>query len=332
MEIGIVGTGRMGIARYDCIIRAQSAEVAWICSRSRERAAEFLNRKTREGGNGNIAIYSSFRKAFDEGNADAVIITSPNALHAEIAGEALRAGLDVFLEYPPAVTPSKGEELIRLAAKHGQTYAIGLTHLKEGKHRIMAEYCSGKTKLGAPRLYQSIFCSGNPISRWYDREELSGGIFVSSLYHHIDEAMDFFGDPASVQASYHVVKTGAGRIASDIGCIQLSFIDGCTAQIAYARGMNRPGIGSRKSIVFEKGYIVEDRERARILTPDGTSPLEYDDTDALQTEVDHFLALANTRGGIDMTVHHAQRSLQVAYRAKQEAVGKTIKSKRLISI
>ena len=58
-----------------------------------------------------------------------------------------------------------------------------------------------------------------------------------------------------------------------------------------------------------------------MLTPEGSKPLEYRDEDALQIELEFFLELAESGGGIDATAYHAQRSLEVAYQAKQAAAG-----------
>jgi predicted dehydrogenase len=308
----------MGSARADCVQKSGAGELSWVCSRSKRRAVEFLDEKGIDSGDRGVAAFDSLTDACRNGDAEAVIITGPNALHREAAGEAIQAGLHVFLEYPPAVLPEEGEALMSLAREAGVTYAVGLTHRHGGRHRAVAERCGGGTSLGLPRIYQHVFCSGNPISRWYDKEELSGGMFVSSLYHFMDEALDYFGDPDSVTASYYSDTKDDGTIRADSGAIQLAFPSGCTAQIAYSRGMKEPGIGTRKSIIFDNGYIVEDQDGIRILTSDGIQELEYEDVDALQVETDAFIAGAGTGGGIADSVYQAQRTLIVADAARKQ--------------
>ena len=210
MKIGIVGTGRMAEARAKCVLAADDVDLAWICSRSEERGAAFLQELKEPGSTADTTVYSSYETAFLKGGAMAAIITSPNGAHHAVAQAAFDARLSVLLEYPPAVSPEDGVELTSLARKAGVTYAIGLTHLFGGKHQVIASYCHGEEplRLGRPRLYQYAFCSGNPISRWYDRESLSGGMFISSLYHYIDEALDFLGEPQAQCSSYYINRSG----------------------------------------------------------------------------------------------------------------------------
>jgi predicted dehydrogenase len=320
MRVGIVGTGRMAASRAECILKNIGVELAWVCSRSRQRGGEFVATLDGRGHASRPAVFDLFSDALAQGNADAVFITSPNSHHRRTAEEAFAARKHVFLEYPPTVLPSEGEELISLAKRSGMRYVVGLTHLQGGQHKAVAAYCRGDTPLGSPRVYQHIFCSGNPISRWYDREELSGGMFVSSLYHYIDEAIDFFGDPRAMSSAYTVRRTEGGVIGSDTGSIQMSFRAGCAAQISYARGMNRPGVGTRRVIIFDQGYIVEDVTGIRVLTPEGDEELAYDDIDALQVETDFFIETARQGLGVDASVSHAQRSLVVADEARRLAI------------
>jgi UDP-N-acetylglucosamine 3-dehydrogenase len=99
LRIGVVGCGRMGgfhirnYAQLDC---AQLVAVADPSEESRRRAL----------GDSRVAEYDSWREMIELGanELDAVSIACPSEYHAEVALEALAAGLHVLVEKPIATT------------------------------------------------------------------------------------------------------------------------------------------------------------------------------------------------------------------------------------
>jgi UDP-N-acetylglucosamine 3-dehydrogenase len=99
LRIGVVGCGRMGgfhirnYAQLDC---AQLVAVADPSEESRRRAL----------GDTRVAEYGDWREmiGFGAGELDAVSIACPSEYHAEVALEALDAGLHVLVEKPIATT------------------------------------------------------------------------------------------------------------------------------------------------------------------------------------------------------------------------------------
>jgi UDP-N-acetylglucosamine 3-dehydrogenase len=99
LRIGVVGCGRMGgfhirnYAQLDC---AQLVAVADPSEESRRRAL----------GDSRVAEYDDWREMIEFGAAelDAISIACPSEFHAEVALEALAAGLHVLVEKPIATT------------------------------------------------------------------------------------------------------------------------------------------------------------------------------------------------------------------------------------
>ena len=321
MRVGIVGTGRMGKARAIALSKIPDVELGWICSRKTERAEEFI--KQQDGGvipNG-IEVVDDYQTALQKPDVPAIIITGPNSAHHQAVLLAFKAGKHVFIEYPPAVTAKEASSLMDLARSCKRSYHVGLTHLFGGKHQRIAELCGGGHELGNPVSYQLVFCSGNPISRWYDNDDLSGGMFVSSLYHYIDEAIDYFGDYASFHATYRCERGEDGIIRGDVGSIQIEFASKCTAQITYARGMAQPGIGGRSTIIFENGYITEIDGETKVLTSSGSESLSFTDRDAVLDDTAAFIEQIREENIYDGTAEHAQKALVLAEQAQKTACG-----------
>jgi UDP-2-acetamido-3-amino-2,3-dideoxy-glucuronate N-acetyltransferase len=72
-----------------------------------------------------ISFASSFRELLEDPGTKAVAIASPAATHYSLVNQALRAGKDVFVEKPLALTAGEGAELVELAEQSGRILMVG---------------------------------------------------------------------------------------------------------------------------------------------------------------------------------------------------------------
>lgn len=319
MRVGIVGTGRMGVHRTKHVLAEADVELAWVCSRDAERGTTFIREMSDQVGAdaGTARGISDWRGAL--GEVDGVIFTTPNAQHRDEATTALAAGKHVFVEYPHATTAADGRAVVEAATASGLGFHVGLTHHFSDRHRRLRALCRGEdTRLGKIRSYVVSMCSGNPISRWFDKDELSGGMFVASMYHHIDEAVDLIGEVRSLSAYYTSERDDAGVIQRDCADLTMGFATGAVAHVTYARGYPKPGLGTRRAMIFEGGYVDLVEDGILLRTPEGEETLRIDGEDALLADTRAFFAAAR-ESAPNATLPAAQRSLEVAARAQQEA-------------
>jgi predicted dehydrogenase len=317
MRVGIIGTGRMAKARTEALKQIPQADIRWICSRDRGRAESFIESYTDRSG---IEPAADWEEAVKRKDTDAVIITTPNTLHRPMTLAALEAGKHVLTEFPHGATPEEGLECIASAEKRGLLLHSGLTHRYSPEHqklkKLMREGKEENTVLGKPVSYQEVICSGNPISRWYGRDELSGGMFVSSLFHFIDELRDFFGEPVDSAGAYHSRREEDGKIVRDTGEVFLTFPGKLSAHISYARGMKKPGLGRRRTVIFEEGYFIEQGAGPVLLTPSGEVSPEFPAGDPLLTETRAFITGNRAE---NRTVRESQASLELAWSLMEKA-------------
>ena len=73
-----------------------------------------------------VAVLDKFDDALGNNAIDAVAIAAPAVTHYALAKAALNAGKDVYLEKPLCLDESEGDELVRLADKHGKVLMAGL--------------------------------------------------------------------------------------------------------------------------------------------------------------------------------------------------------------
>jgi predicted dehydrogenase len=117
LRVGQVGLGYWGrnLARvYDDV-----ADLRWLCDASDALRDEFARRYP------NATVTGDFEEMISSGEIDAVVIATPVPTHYPLARQALAAGLNVFVEKPPAMRVAEMEELIALAEAGGLVLVPG---------------------------------------------------------------------------------------------------------------------------------------------------------------------------------------------------------------
>lgn len=316
MNIGIVGTGRMARARTRALAAIDGAEIHAICSRHSDSAVEFIG----ELGLG-MAEPVPFDRMIADPGLDAVFVTGPNRTHAAESIAVLEAGKHLFLEYPAAIDPEAAAEIETVWRRGKSALHLGLTHRYGEAAKVRRELFSGRNgyDLGEPVSFQRAICSGNPISRWYDDDTLSGGMFVASMFHYLDDCRALFGEVVHSSAVYRAKRTPASLIRSDSASVQLSCDSGVAVQISYARGMDPPGIGSRITAVFEHGYYIEDSERRRVVTPEGSFDFDLPEGDPIGADTQAFFDLVASGRRSDGSFEEGMKSLVLASELQNSA-------------
>lgn len=311
INVGIIGTGRMGTNRARVLKQLERVNIKWICSRSRDRGEKFAREYDIN------EVITDWKQGCSDSDTEAVVITSPNNLHRDMAVTALENDLHVLLEYPIAVTVKESEEIIEAAADSKGKLHVGLTYKLGGKHR---EIKNNLQKLGKTGTCITVQCSGRDISRWFDDRERLGHVFVGSNIHFFDELIDWFGPVSWVDAHLYE-EISDNKIDRDIGSMMLGFDNGTAGYVVYARGWDQPGLGFNQKIIAEKGYLVEEKGKLELWNPSGKKTIEVEDTDTILEDTKMFLQFVvddkkpgyTPRAGL-----YAVRVAEAAYRAATE--------------
>ncbi|MPZ59849.1 MAG: hypothetical protein GEU93_00860 [Propionibacteriales bacterium] len=186
----IHGIGKLAdIAIAPSITGQPDSVLAAVCSRDLRRAEEFAGR---HGADGSASAYDDYPAMLADGDVDAVYIATPNALHAEHAVAAIRAGKHVLVEKPMTLSVEDARELVAAAAEAGVRLGVGF-HLRHkatnraGRDAIRAGRIGGRLEFidipfGAG---QGVF----PYGTWRSDPELAGGgTLLNQGAHAIDMA------------------------------------------------------------------------------------------------------------------------------------------------
>ena len=186
IKIGIVGTGYMGGTHAQIFAKETRAEVAALYDIRPERSA----RVARMTG---ARVFESAAQVFE--NSDAVIITTPNTRHVELAIAAVNAGKHVLCEKPMATNLADAQRVLDAAnaAKtvfqvgHNRRYAPVYVKLKE----LLSDFAphSAHIKMNRGELQ-------NP--EWTSDTAITGGFLYETTIHLFDMMRFQFGEIAGI--------------------------------------------------------------------------------------------------------------------------------------
>lgn len=129
IRVGIIGAGQVAekVHLPAFISQNELCEVVAIASRKRTSAKILADKFSISG------IYEDHKKMMEEMNLDAVSICVPNKTHYEITMDALKRGVHVLCEKPPALSAQEALEMEREAEKQSLllTYGFHMRHLDE---------------------------------------------------------------------------------------------------------------------------------------------------------------------------------------------------------
>jgi len=151
-----------------------------------------------------IATYTDYREMVRHpGGLDAVVISTPNFVHAEQAIAFLDAGTNVFLEKPMGVTKKETDDILAAAKRNDRVCTIDFElRVSPFAQRVKQIIDSGE--YGELRHIEFIhhrggWCEeGNGL--WRVRPEQSGGLYFMEPIHEVDIFRFFAGHVKAVQS------------------------------------------------------------------------------------------------------------------------------------
>ena len=121
-NIGVIGTGRIADSKLVPALKEVSGARFWsVLSRSKERAASFAQQ---HGAKAKCNAFDSLASFLADPSLDAVIIATPDGLHAQHAIASARAGKHILLEKPMATTLADAQEICDTCARERVKLAI----------------------------------------------------------------------------------------------------------------------------------------------------------------------------------------------------------------
>src|SRR2546425_1957819 len=144
-RVGLIGSGWYGKADLFRLIQVAPVEVVSLCDvdkRMLSDAADMV--ATRQASKKRPRTYSDYRQMLAEKDLDIVEVATPDHWHALTMIEAVKSGVDVWVQKPISVDIAEGKAMVAAARKYGRVVQVGTQrrstpHLVEARDNIVRE-------------------------------------------------------------------------------------------------------------------------------------------------------------------------------------------------
>jgi predicted dehydrogenase len=232
IRVGVIGFGLAGRIFHAAVIAATPGlELACIVQRHGEEAAQ---------AHPCVPICRSIEEMLRDSSIRLVTVATPSYAHFENALECLRAGRNVIIDKPFALTSDEARQLIDEAREHGVLVTAYQNRRWDGDFVTLRQVLASGA-LGRVVSYESHFDRFREAPRldvWRESGGPGGGILFDLGPHLIDQATVLFGNPESVWADVRIDRDGGA--VDDAFDILLKF-DGVTALLRSTLTAVAPG-------------------------------------------------------------------------------------------
>jgi predicted dehydrogenase len=167
-RVGLIGTGWYGKTDLLRLIQVAPVEVVSLCDVDKNMVAEAADIvATRQASKKKPRTYSDYRAMLKERDLDLVLIVTPDHWHALPMIEAVRAGMDVWVQKPISVDVVEGQAMLAAARKYKRVVQVGMQrrstpHLVTARDRIIREGRLGTIGLVEIYCYYHMRARENP--------------------------------------------------------------------------------------------------------------------------------------------------------------------------
>lgn len=229
---GLVGAGDIARKRVAAALAALAPEATLLGVASRRKGpAEQLARE-----HGASRVFRDWRALLADPEIEAVYVSTPVDLHAEITIAAARAGKHVLCEKPMALSHRECREMVRVSRRAGVRLGIAYYRRFYPVVRRMRELLRAGA-IGRPALAEVLAAERfNPVGRaaprrWLVQKERSGGGPMMDFgCHRLDLLLYLLGDIGTVRAQLSN-RLFRKRNVEDHATALLSFTSGATGHI-----------------------------------------------------------------------------------------------------
>ena len=208
---------------------------------------------------------SSFDELIADDRINWLVIATRHNLHAEQAIAAMKAGRNVFVEKPLALSEQELVDVMRVQQATGQRLMVGFNRRFAPMVKSIRDFLKGHTR---PLIATYRINAGAiPSDHWTQDPEIGGGRIIGEACHFID-LLQFLIGAAPVSVNTTAVQ-GAQGIISDEVIITLTFADGSIGNVIYAAGGDKSFSKERIEIIGDGRVVVMDDYRDLELIRDG---------------------------------------------------------------
>jgi predicted dehydrogenase len=214
VRVGLIGYGYAGKTFHAPLIQSVAGlQLTVVGSSKRDTVLADLP---------GVTVCSEVEEVATHPEVDLLVIASPNESHYPLAAAALHAGKHVVVDKPFTVVLADARSLVQLAAERGQL--LSLFHNRRWDSEVLAAKAIVESGvLGEISHFETHIDRFRPQvrQRWREQTGPGAGLWFDLGPHLIDQAVQLFGLPESINASFAVLRKGGET--DDWAHVQLNY-------------------------------------------------------------------------------------------------------------
>ncbi len=185
IRFGVIGCGSIAeIAHLPSINRTEGAELIACCDINEERVKN-ISKKW-----GAKYWFTNYKEMLEKDKIDAVIIATPNNVHRNQAVNAARAGLNIIIEKPIAVTNKEAWDIVKACRENKIKLMVGCDRRfwihNQWAKELVEKGIIGKALMGRSSLHEHWHWYQNNVAAtgWRLNAEIAGGAALPDTGSH----------------------------------------------------------------------------------------------------------------------------------------------------
>ncbi|UCC72382.1 MAG: Gfo/Idh/MocA family oxidoreductase [Gemmatimonadota bacterium] len=325
VQVGIVGCGAIAqLVHLPLLQEKENVRVAAVCDQNLAKARLVAERFEI------ASVHSSVGRLLEDTSLDAVLVCTPNHLHAEQAEAALKAGTDVLCERPLGTSLEQVVQTLAVAKQTGQNLMVA------NNHRFRPDAWALRRFIQAGELGEIFHIhstwqrrrSRRPrISEWRTSPEQGGGVLMDLGVTNIDACLWLLNYPVAERLTAYLLDRDEDGV--DDSAVVLMRLEGnltCGIEVSWDLAAMRDrhmlvalgelGMGSLSPFMVQRetdGKVID-------VTPRLAPGIENMYTASYRRELDYFFNVV--RGDRDEPLPTEQEKLMgivdACYRSSRE--------------
>lgn len=263
--IGIIGSGGMASRRAANFNALEGTGIRAVAARNPQTGKELAQHY-------NTELASDWRELVKRDDIDAIVITTHNEIHGEIALASLAAGKHVFSEYPIARHPAELKQLEKLLDNSDIVLRVAHRENVSEEHKTLKERIHSLGGLLTAQFIRLTPGRGKRPEVLFNLN-LSGPPALFFIYH-VYPLVDLFGPVEWVEcgAVYDNLKEDSSyeRFANTLNA---GFEDGGMAQWTWAGGIEIKEPEEYQRIILTGGTLIRKTDVWHLSTRNADEPL-----------------------------------------------------------
>jgi len=250
IRVGLIGAGGFANAALIPAMRFADIDLVAICDRDLDRAGAVARAA------GNATAHGSAEAMFEAEQLDAVVMAVGPTVYPQLARQALHAGVDVFVEKPPAVTVAEAEGMRDVAWEAGRRLGVGFMKRFATGYRMAKELATAP-EFGRLTHVSARISTGVWTPAW--SSELTPLAFVLDHSVHFTDLVQFFGGPVEW------VCASPSRSGDRMGfAVAMGFANGASGVLEISNFESRGVPNERLQLMGDQGVSVTVENVSRV--------------------------------------------------------------------